>query len=266
MRAALRYELVRVTTIRSTRIMAVLSLLMGLGLGWLASQPSIQYDDAGNDLNIVPPVEYWQAFSVPLLLVAVLASVIGAQALGQEYRFGLVRLTLTAFPARGQVLLAKALVVVAAATALTLVSYAGSFLAVLLRGQPLPPAYLPIPDSTFLLRGVVFVVLWSLSALAIAGLTRQTALGIAVPIVSGLIVEQILAALLRERAGWLVDILPWSSAARWDAVPLTPEADMSGGAALFDQPPVAWAAVGVFAVWVVVLLALETVAFLRRDA
>lgn len=261
MGAALRYELVRVTTIRSTRIMAVLSLLMGLGLGWLASQPSVQFDDAGNELDIVFPVQYWQAFSVPLLLVAVLASVVGAQALGQEYRFGLVRLTLTAFPRRGQVLTAKVLVVVAASAVFTLVSYAGSFLAVLLRQQPLPPDGMPIPDSTFLLRGVVFVVLWALSALAIAGLTRQTALGIAVPIVSGLIVEQILAALLRERAGWLVDALPWSSAARWDAVPLT-----SDGGPLLDQPPVAWAAIGVFAVWVVVLLALEVVAFLRRDA
>ena len=63
-----------------------------------------------------------------------------------------------------------------------------------------------------------------------------------------------------------VDVLPWSSAARWDVVALTPETDMSGGAALLDQPPVAWAAVGVFAVWVAVLLALEAVAFLRRDA
>lgn len=266
MGAALRYELVRVTTIRSTRIMAVLSLLMGLGLGWLASQPSVQFDEAGNPLDIVFPVEYWLAFSVPLLLVAVLASVVGAQALGQEYRFGLVRLTLTAFPARGQVLTAKALVVAATAAVLALVSYVGSFLAVTLRGQPLPPAEMPIPDGTYLLRGIVFVVLWALSAFAIAGLTRQTALGIAVPIVSGLIVEQILAALLHERARWLVDVLPWSSAARWDVVPLTPESDMSGGADLLTQPPVAWAAVGVFAVWVVALLALEVVAFLRRDA
>jgi hypothetical protein len=124
MGAALRYELVRVTTIRSTRIMAVLSLLMGLGLGWLASQPSVQFDDAGNELDIVFPVQYWQAFSVPLLLVAVLASVVGAQALGQEYRFGLVR-DLTAFPRRGQVLTAKVLVVVAASAVFTLVSYAG---------------------------------------------------------------------------------------------------------------------------------------------
>ncbi len=33
-----------------------------------------------------------------------------------------------------------------------------------------------------------------------------------------------------------------------------------------DSPPVAWAALGIFAVWVAVFLAAQVVSFLKRDA
>ena len=48
-----------------------------------------------------------------------LASVLAAQSIGQEYRFGLIRLTLTAFPDRAQILVAKLVVVVGAALVVT---------------------------------------------------------------------------------------------------------------------------------------------------
>jgi hypothetical protein len=124
------------------------------------------------------------------------------------------------------------------------------------------------PDSTYLLRGAVFVALWGISAFALAGLTRQTAVGIAVPLVSGLIVEQIVGAVLRDRAEWVVKVLPWSSASRWFQEPVSADPSAGGGGTGFglDDLPVAWGAVGVFAVWVLALVALEVVAFVRRDA
>jgi ABC-type transport system involved in multi-copper enzyme maturation permease subunit len=259
--AALRYEWVRVSTVRSTKLLLGFVLVLSTLLAWLIANPQQALDDQGNQVGL-SPVDWWGAFGGPLPLTAVFASVVAAQAIGQEYRFGLIRLTLTAFPDRVQILVAKLVVVVVAAAVLTLVSFVGSELGVTLRGHPLPAVDSPPADGTFLLRGTVFVVLWALSAFALAGVTRQTAIGIAVPIVSGLVVEQLLMALLSDRIGWLVHNLPWTSGGRWGDDVRT----AGRGAVLGQELSVGWAAVGVFAVWVAAFLAVEVVAFLRRDA
>jgi ABC-type transport system involved in multi-copper enzyme maturation permease subunit len=252
--AALRYEWVRVSTVRSTRILLVVLLVVTAALAWLMANPHyLAYDEAGNPMGPLV-VAWWNAFGMPLSLTAVLVSVVAAQAIGQEYRFGLVRITLTAFPRRPRILAAKLLVVAGACVVLTLVSFLGSEIGLTIRGYPTPPASAEPPSDLYLLRGVVFVLLWGLSSFALAGITRQTAVGIAVPIVSGAIVENLLVALLSDRAGWLDHVLPWSTANRW--------AQSSG----VDGAPTGWAALGVLAVWVVGLLVVQVVAFLRRDA
>ncbi len=258
--ATLRYELVRISTVRSTKICLALTFLLATGLAFLVATPQERMDDSG--ILVPAPVEWLGAFGFPLTLSAVFVSVIAAQAIGQEYRFGLIRLTLTAFPDRMQVLLAKVTIVVAASIVVALASFLGSELGVTLRGHPVPPVDATGPDSTYFLRAVVFVVLWGLSAFGLAGVTRQTAVGIAVPLVSGFIVEQILTAVLRERADWLVRILPWSSATRWFE-----SSDPTSSGGLSDLSlTVGWAALGVFACWVAALLVIETAMFLRRDA
>ena len=254
--ATLRYEWVRLTTVRSTWISFVFALVISLGLGWLIAAPSTSYDEAGNLVG-EGPGDWFGAFGFPLTLTAVVASVIASQAIGQEYRFGIIRLTLTAFPQRARVLVAKLAIVVVAAIGIGLVSYLGSWLGVVLRGYPTPPEGVTAVDSTFFVRGIVFVVLWSLAAFALAGVVRQTAVGIAVPIVSGLIVENILQFVLFERVEWLARILPWSTASRWSSTP-DPISE--------NVLATGWAALGIFAVWVVVFLVIETVTFLRRDA
>jgi ABC-type transport system involved in multi-copper enzyme maturation permease subunit len=262
--AALRYEWVRVLTVRSTWICLVLAFVGVGGLAFLASNPV--YLNASDTGLGDPTVLWWEAFSQPLLLTAILASVIAAQNLGQEYRFGLIRLTLTAFPQRGRILLAKALSVVVVALVFTAVSYAASWIGVTLHGYPTPPSSASAVDSTYLLRGAVFLVLWCLSAWALAGVTRQTAVGIAVPLVSGLIVEQILSAVLRDRLPWLVDVLPWSTASRWSLAMSTSGFSSDGSADVTSGPPVGWSAVGVFACWVLAFVIVEVTSFLRRDA
>ncbi len=254
MTAALRYEWVRISTVRSSRILVVALLVVTAALAWLMANPRfMEYDEAGNPIGPAT-VPWWNVFGLPLSLTAVLVSVVAAQAIGQEHRFGLVRITLTAFPRRPRILAAKLLVVAAACVALTLVSFVGSEIGLTIRGYPTPPASAEPPSDLYLLRGVVFVLLWALSSFALAGITRQTAVGIAVPVVSGVIVENLLIGLLSDRAGWLDHVLPWSTASRW--------AQSAG----VDGPPTGWAALGVLAVWVAVLLAVQVVAFLRRDA
>ena len=68
------------------------------------------------------------------------------------------------------------------ASAVTAASLAGSWLALVLRGFPSPPEGVASPDSTYVLRALVFMLLWALSAFALAGITRQTAIGIAIPV------------------------------------------------------------------------------------
>jgi ABC-2 type transport system permease protein len=259
--AALRYEWVRVSTVRSTRISLVLAFLVVGLLAWAGSAPT--YNEFGPDGPVGPPtVAWWDAFAQPLLLAAIFAAVVASQNIGQEYRFGLIRLTLTAFPQRSHVLTAKLVSVVATGLVFTAVSYAGSYAALLVRGYATPPPESPPADATFLLRGAVFMVLWALSAWALAGLTRQTAIGIAVPVVSGFIVEQILGGVLADKAPWLQDILPWSTSTRW----FVTSSAFGGDDPTVHVPPVGWAALGVFGVWVLVLVVLEIVAFVRRDA
>lgn len=252
--AALRYETVRVLTVRSTWICLVLTVVGVTGLAFLAAQP---FGDPGGGTVVVL---WWEAFAQPLLLTAIIASVVAAQNIGQEYRFGLIRLTLTAFPQRARILTAKLVSVVVVALVFAVVSYLSSWLGVTLHGYPTPPAAASAVDSTFLLRGAVFLVLWCLSAWALAGLTRQTAIGIAVPLVSGFIIEQILGGILRDRASWLVDVLPWSSGMRWSSV----ASDVGDGTT--SGPPVGWSAVGVFSCWILALVIAEIIVFLRRDA
>ena len=267
MTAALRYEWVRIATVRSTRICLVLALVLSGGLAALISSPQyVNFDENG---PVGPPVvQWWAAFEAPLALAAVLASVVAAQTIGQEYRFGLIRLTLTAFPKRVQILTAKIVSVILTGLIFAVVSFAGSWIGVALRGYPTRPDDAPSPDDSLILeRGVIFVILWALSAFAIAGITRQTALGIAVPLVSGLIVEQILAGVLRDRADWLADILPWSNAARWPETPVAAVAQPDGVTEPpFHEPPVGWASLGIFGAWVVLFLIVEIASFLRRDA
>ena len=258
--AALRYEWVRVSTVRSTRVAVILCFLSVGLIAWAASAPTYTEFDQNGPVGD-PTVEWWGAFSQPTLLTAIFASVVVSQNIGQEYRFGLIRLTLTAFPQRSHILTAKLVSVVVTGLVFAAVSYAASWIGVTLRGYPTPPPVAAPGDPALLLRGAAFLVLWSLSAWALAGITRQTAIGIAVPVVSGLIVEQILGGVHAEKAPWVQDVLPWSNATRWFSEPtVVPEG--------IDQhfPPVGWAALGVFAVWVLVLVVLEIVAFLRRDA
>jgi ABC-2 type transport system permease protein len=259
--AALRYELVRVRTVRSTWIGLGAAFVIALGLGFLIATPNEFYDESGTLVGT--SVDWLGAFTFPLSVTAIAAAVLASQAIGQEYRFGIVRLTLSAFPRRARVLTAKLVVVALLSVAVAALSLLGSWLALVLRGFPSPPEAVAGPDGTFFVRGLVFMVLWAFSAFALAGITRQTAVGVAVPIVSGFIVEQILGVVLSERAEWLVRILPWSTAGRWAQTPVD-VTDVGGGGGL--DLPVGWAALGVFGVWVVVLLVGQVVLFLRRDA
>src|SRR5215467_3731980 len=108
--AALGYEWRRIT---STRSMWILSgLLVALGLAYLLV--IVGGTGVGADSVLTSPAS----------LGGFLTAALGAQAIGQEYRFGTIRSTLTLFPRRPQIFAAKAAVAVGVAVAAGLLAVA----------------------------------------------------------------------------------------------------------------------------------------------
>jgi ABC-2 type transport system permease protein len=105
MRNALRYEWMRLRTLRSTWWLTGLSLLVAglLGLPALGLKGSLTVRDYGDIMT--------GGGGGAVFLVSILLSMIGVFAIGHEYRYGTIRPTLSALPRRSTVLAAKVLVV-----------------------------------------------------------------------------------------------------------------------------------------------------------
>lgn len=131
MRAALAYEWVRISTIRSSYWITGVAVLIGVGISFLISMgTSFEFDDqpadAGEIEFLAPAIITQFAAVAGPYLVAYILVIIGVLAWGHEYRHGMVRVTLTAHGSRGRIWLAKYAVlglwVVAAALAIMLLS------------------------------------------------------------------------------------------------------------------------------------------------
>lgn len=248
MSGAIAYEIRRIVSIRSTWILAivaavvpgVLTMLL-LWAGGEFSGPGAE-GDAG-EIGASGPI---------MLVVAAVLCTIGAAAIGQEYRHGLIRVTLAVMPRRNEVMAAKIIVVsafiVVAALAAVALSLVGEVIGAALGGATISP------ESDVVIRvlsAVVFVLLFALFAFSVTALTRSQPLGIIIPIVLAAVVEPIvvnIGALFGWT--WLEWVLPFTSAVGAVGVP---------GAE-------GWAHLGVLALWIVALLTPAWLLFFRRDA
>jgi hypothetical protein len=123
MTGELRYEWVRISTVRSTWALIGLAMLVPAGLAlfvsWLVGS-------LGPDAGGPPDGSGAGGLAGFLPLTAAVLCAIGAAAFGQEYRHGLIRITLATFPRRTPVFIAKTLmvaivVVVAAVLAIAMI-------------------------------------------------------------------------------------------------------------------------------------------------
>lgn len=102
---ALHYEWARIRSIRSTYWIIAVAMLIGIGLSFLISMgSSIAYRNeapSSVELDFLAPaiVTQFAAVAGPYLIAYVLV-IIGVLAWGHEYRFGLIRTTLTAHNSR----------------------------------------------------------------------------------------------------------------------------------------------------------------------
>lgn len=250
MSGVLRYEWVRISTVRSTWLLIILAVLVSSGLAllvaWLAQMAPA---DGGGP----PRGANESAFSAFLPIAAAVLCTIGAAAFGQEYRHGLIRITLATFPRRSRVYVAKVVMVVLVVALASVVAIAAIAVSEAI-GQVIAGADFALPGGIIGetgILGIIYVVLFVLIAFAITALTRNQPLGIITPIVLAVLIEPIVGIIaLAQNWTWIDWVLPFSG----------------GAAALSTTGAEAWGHAAVFAAWFLALAIPSWILFLRRDA
>jgi ABC-2 type transport system permease protein len=197
-KSALRYEWMRLRTLRSTWWLTGLSLLIAGLLGLAAF--GIKHPPVGGPqaLTITDYGDIITGGGGGAIFVSILLSIIGVFAIGHEYRYGTIRPTLTALPRRSNVLAAKVIVVAAYVFVVALVSLVLRYVvAVAILGHRLLKLGLfPSPMARVWIGSIVFTVIFALVGFALAGLFRNIPAAIVTVIVLPLIAENILRGLL----------------------------------------------------------------------
>lgn len=220
--AALRYEVARLRTLRSTWWLLGISLVVTVGVA-LAVALVARSTDVEVEYLAVALTGGSEFSGIPL--PAVFAGLVGAFSFGHEYRYGTIRSTLGAVPSRASLIVAKLVVTSLWALLLASASVAVGYLTVLL-----------VPDHDLLASGVqwepvgrvivgflLVVVLWTVVGLSLAGIFRNLPAAIVFLLVIPLVVENILFALLQfvpalDDVSWLSKYLPFSAGTAMVAV------------------------------------------------
>jgi ABC-2 type transport system permease protein len=249
MTGELRYEWVRISTVRSTWALIGLAMLVPAGLAlfvsWLVG--TLGPDEAG------PPDGSGGGLSGFLPLTAAVLCAIGAAAFGQEYRHGLIRITLATFPRRTPVFLAKTLMVAGVIVVGAILAIAMIVLAQALGGviAGTGATWDQSAWGASGIRAVLYIVLFVLMALAITALTRNQPVGIITPIVLAVLVEPIIGAIAFVQGWtWMDWVLPFSG----------------GAAAVATDGAEAWGHLAVFGAWFLAIAIPAWILFVRRDA
>lgn len=190
-------------------------------------------------------------------LCLVMLSVVASQFFGHEYRYGTIRLTLTEFPKRERVVLAKTLVLAVYVTISTFLGWAvlgviGAIAPEGSIGTEGPGLNINGGESSELWEVLVFGFAYCLIAMSLTMITRNLALGVVLPLLTFSVIEGLVtlfAGLAKGKMDWFVDALPFSNGTAW----LTH---------LPDQPNAGL----IFLAWVVGVYVIGAAMFFKRDA
>lgn len=253
---ALRFEWVRIRTLRSTYWLIASALFLNIAVA-LAVALLTRNDPL--DSQIVGVVVTGGGSNSPVPLVAVFLAVIGILATGHEYRYGTVQPTLTTVPHRSTLLTAKIVVLAATALVVTAVSLITTITTALLVWGEVPgltdwPLTAAIPGH------FVLVLLWTVLGAALAQLFRGVPTALVVILVVPLVVEQLILSLS------YVSVLHWLAPAV-KFLPFTAGQQLVHVGGEVDAEFFArWVSGGVFATFAAIVLALAWTLFIRRDA
>jgi ABC-2 type transport system permease protein len=252
---ALRFEWVRISTLRSTYWLIAGALVLN---AVVALTVALTSDGTYDSAHVATVVTGGGPFA-PVPFVAVFLAVIGILATGHEYRYGTIQPTLTTVPRRSTLLAAKLTVVAVLAPVVTVVSMlVDAVIALLIWGGV--PGLTAQPLAEALPGYVVLVLLWTVLGAALAQLFRGVPAALVVILVVPLIVEQLIYSLSYVDAlRWLapvVKFLPFTAGQR--LLSLGGQGDVE----FFTR----WASGGVFAIFVAIILSVAWTLFTRRDA
>jgi len=255
---ALRYEWVRLRTLRSTYALIGSALALNAAIAFLVAYAT-RHETPARDLVVA--VVTGGGANAPVPMAVVFLAVLGIFASGHEYRYGTIQPTLTTVPQRLRLFTAKVLVVGATALVVTAVSIVLNIAATLPFWEQTPTlSDVTVPGYLLL------AVLWAVLGVALGQLLRGVPGALVVILVTPMIVEQLIFRLSYVPAlHWLtpaVKFLPFT-----DGLQLISAAgEASGGTAdevgLFTR----WPSAAVFAVFVAAVLAVAGTLFRRRDA
>jgi ABC-2 type transport system permease protein len=258
---ALRYEWVRLRTLRSTWWLIGLALVPALllELHALAIHGSVSLIDYGDIMT---------AGGLGAFLVVILLAMIGVFAIGHEYRYGTIRPTLTALPQRSTVMTAKVLVVLAVVVVVTLLCEIGQYLVALsiLGHRLLDLGLFPGPMARVWIGIAVYNGIFALVGLALAGLFRNIPAAIVTIILFPLVIENVIRGLLTISAlhsiRGLGKVLPFSAGQQIFSYQPVPS-DAPAGFAAVPSPGIGLL---VFLIFLGLVLGLSWALFERRDA
>jgi ABC-2 type transport system permease protein len=262
MKSALRYEWVRIRTLRSSWVLAISALLTSAVISWLLAQ----FDFRDTEITAASWADSLAAG--PTAFAPLLMSLVGIFTFGHEYRHGLIRPTLTAVPRRSVLIAAKIIIVGVLAGIVTIINFVVSLgLHILLLGDQLGSVSSwgsPVPRV--FVGAVLLTVIWSLIGLALAGLLRNVPGSIVLILVWPLVVEPLLLSLtvidaLKSLRG-IVVYLPFIAG---NALSSTSASANQGSDSTFNfvSPLVGGLT---FAGFMTVLMAATWILFERRDA
>lgn len=269
---ALRYEWVRIVTIRSTYwligVALTFQLVMSLLIAWrLPSSGPL----AGGDRPFSWLVTIGASTGLAPLFIAYVIGLIGVFSMGHEYRHGMIRATLTAVPSRPAVLVAKIVSTAALAAATALACVLIALLSAALFGVRMPSAGALWQVSA---GTIAYTAMFALAGLAVATITRHQTAAVALLILVPTVVEFIIRSVILvikaasddpTGRGGIVEILrylPFDAGGQ-----MYTQESIGDLLQVLGYVPLGPVAGGlVMATFVGALLALGSVLFLRRDA
>jgi ABC-2 type transport system permease protein len=212
MTSAIRYEIVRLRTLRSTWWLLAISVFVSAGIA-----VALAFVAQDNDLGIDGQVSALTAGSGQFFPIpAIMAGLVGVFSFGHEYRYGTIRAALSAVPNRIALFSAKILVTAAWAAIMGLLDLGVAYLGVrLVPNQDLFADGFPwFPVGRVMLGFVLLLIGWSLCGLALAGLFRNLPAALVILIVFPLVGEQIISAILGlvsafDGIAWWMKYLPF---------------------------------------------------------
>jgi regulation of enolase protein 1 (concanavalin A-like superfamily) len=201
-------------------------------------------------------------------LIAVI--VVGAMFMTAEYRRGLIRVTLTASPRRGRVMVAKAIVIGAVTFVAGLVGAAIELPFQVRRLREGGVQILPVTTLTELrvIAGTAaLLAVASVLALAVGALLRRSA-GAVTAVIVGIVLAYLLAitALPLGLADWVLRVTPAAAFAIQQSIPQYSQVSGSYTPANGYFPLAPLVGFAVLCVWAAIALGLAVVLLRRRDA